>query len=91
MLDFAKLIDDPEFVDGFGNRSIGRTFLKGEFRGRKVVMLARHGNRSSPQMLVASMETRAAMTMGSHDFTGYRSDREGELAVLRWRRSMSSR
>ena len=82
LLDFAKLIDDPEFVDGFRNRLIGRTFLKGEFRGRKVVMLAQNGNRSRPEMLVVSMETRAAMTMDSCDFAGYRADREGELALF---------
>jgi hypothetical protein len=82
LLDFAKLVDCPEFVDDFRNRLAGRTFLKGEFRGRKVVILAQNGNRSPPELLVVSMETRAAMTMDSHDFTGYRADREGELALF---------
>ena len=80
--DFATLLESPEFVDGFRNRLIGRTFLKGEFCGRKVVILAQNGNRSSPKMLVVSMETRVARTLDSHDFTGYRADREGELALF---------
>lgn len=81
LLDFAKLVDNPESVDDFRNRLAGRTFLKGEFRGRRVVILAQNGNRSRPEMLVVSMETRAAVTMDSYDFAGYRADREGELAL----------
>jgi hypothetical protein len=82
LLDFEKLLDYPEFVGGFRNRLIGRTFLKGEFRGRRVVILAQTGSRSHPQMLVVSMETGAAMTMDSYEFAGYRVDREGELALF---------
>jgi hypothetical protein len=82
LLDFAKLVDDPEVVDDLRNRLAGRTFLRGEFRGRKVVILTQSGNRHRPEMLVVSMETRAALTMDSHDFAGYRADREGELALF---------
>ena len=82
LLDFAKLVDNPEVVDDLRNRLAGRTFLRGEFRGRKVVILAQTGNRSRPEMLVVSMDTRAARTMESHDFAGYRADREGELALF---------
>jgi len=80
--DFAKLLDCPEFVDDFTNRLSGRTFLKGEFRGRKVVILLQRGRRSHPHMLVLSMETHAAMTMDSYEFAGYRADRDGELALF---------
>ena len=79
---FAKLLDRPEFVDDFRNRLSGRTFLKGEFRGRKVVILLQRGRRSRPHMLVLSMETHAAMTMDSSEFAGYKADREGELALF---------
>lgn len=41
--DFAKLRDHPEFVDSFGNRLSKRSFLKGEFRGRKIVILLKKG------------------------------------------------
>ena len=82
LLDFAKLVEYPEFIDDFRNWFIGRTFLKGEFRGRRVVILAQNGNRSRPEMLVVSMETRGAMTMDTCDFAGYRADREGELALF---------
>jgi hypothetical protein len=80
--DFAKLLDHPEFVDDFRNRLSGRTFLKGEFRGRKVVVLLQHGKRGVAHMLVLSMETHAARTMDSYEFAGYRADREGELALF---------
>src|SRR5262245_53404382 len=80
--DFAKLLEDPEFVDDFRNRLSGRTFLKGGFRGRKVVILLQYGKKSHPGMLVVSMETRAAATMEGYEFTGYRADREGELALF---------
>ena len=80
--DFAKLLDCPEFVDDFRNRLSGRTFLKGEFRGRKVVILLQRGGESHPHMLVLSMETHAEMTMDSYEFAGYKADREGELALF---------
>ena len=80
--DFAKLLDHPEFVDDFRNRLSGRTFLKGEFRGRKIMVLLQHGKRGAAHMLVLSMETHAARTMDSYEFAGYRADREGELALF---------
>jgi hypothetical protein len=80
--DFAKLLDRPEFVDDLRNRLSGHTFLKGEFRGRKVVILLRPGRKSHPHMLVLSMETGAPMVMDSYEFAGYRADREGELALF---------
>ena len=79
--DFAKLLDRPEFVDGLGNRLIRRSFLKGEFRGRKVVILLQNGRRRSPRIVV-SMETHATATMETYDFGGYRADRETELALF---------
>jgi hypothetical protein len=77
--DFAKLLDRPEFVDESGPGPITRSFLKGDFRGRKVVILLQ--TRRGVGKLVVSMETHSRATMESHDFTGYRSDREGELAL----------
>jgi hypothetical protein len=80
--DFAKLLDRPEFVNDVRNRLSGRAFLKGEFRGRKVLILLQHGRKSRPHMLVLSMETQAPMTMDSYEFAGYKADREGELALF---------
>jgi len=79
---FARLLDHAEVVGGLRNLLIGRSFVTGAFRGRKVMVLVQHGNRSRPQMVVVSMETRAAATMDTYDFAGYRADREGELALF---------
>jgi hypothetical protein len=79
--DFAKLLDRPEFVDGFDNRMMGRSFLKGEFRGRKVVILLQHGKGKYLSMVVVSVETQAAATIESYEFC-YRADREAELAMF---------
>ena len=81
LADFAKLLDSPEFVDDFRNRLIGRSFLKGQFHGRKVVIMLQSGNEDRQAMVVVSMETNARRTMETYDFTGYRADREGELAL----------
>jgi len=80
--DFAKLLDRPEFVDDVGNRLSGRSFLRGEYRGRKVVILLQAGRKGRSNMLVVSMETRVATTIESYEFTGDRADREGELALF---------
>ena len=77
--DFAKLLDRPEFVDGFENMRIGRAFLKGEFRGRKVVIMLQDWRGAFK--IVLSMETRSTAAMESHDFTGYRPNREAEMAL----------
>jgi hypothetical protein len=79
---FAKLLDHPEVVEGFANWFIGRSFLKGEFRGRKVVILLQRGHGRYPQMLVVSMETYGTSTMDSYEFVGDRFDKESELAVF---------
>jgi len=82
LLDFATLLDRPEFVHGLQNTLAKRAFLKGEFRGRKVVVLLQNGRGEYSRNLVVSMETRAPVTMESYEFTGFRSDREGELALF---------
>ena len=82
LLDLATLLDRPEFVHGLENTLAKRAFLKGEFRGRKVVVLLQNGRGKYSRNLVVSMETRAPMTMESYAFAGYRSDREGELALF---------
>ena len=80
--DVATLLDRPEFVHGLENTLAKRAFLKGEFRGRKVVVLLQNGRGEYSRNLIVSMETRAPVTMESYEFTGYRSDREGELALF---------
>ena len=85
LLDFAKLVDDPEVVDDLRNRLAGRTFLRGEFRGRKVAILAQNGNRSRPEMLVVSMESRARTLRVTGPIV------RGSWRCLRWRRSSSLR
>jgi hypothetical protein len=78
--DFESLLERPELVDGFSDLVAARSFLKGEFRGRNVVILVQHGDEDPT--LVVSMETHAALTMDTYDFAGYKADREGELALF---------
>jgi hypothetical protein len=78
--DFAKVLDHPEFVESDDFRR--RSFLKGEFRGRKVVVMLQLGWQRWRAMLVVSMETHSAETMESYALTGFRGDREGELALF---------
>jgi hypothetical protein len=80
--DFAKVLDRPEFVEGSDNRLLRRSFLKGEFRGRKVAVMLQLGWRRYQPMVVVSMGTHAAATMESYQLTGFRGDREGELALF---------
>ena len=80
--DFATRLEHPEFVYGLENALANRVFLKGEFSGRKVVVLLQYGRGKYSRNLIVSMETDARLAMESYDFTGYRSDREGEFAVF---------
>ena len=59
-------------------------YLKGEFRGRKVVILLqrKRGRHDPPGRLVISLETGAAAAMEPLDFAGYRPDRGTELALF---------
>ena len=82
LADFASLLDRPEFVHGLENTLVKRAFLKGEFRGRKVVVMLQNGRGQYSRNFIVSMETRAPVTMESHDFADYRGDREGELALF---------
>jgi hypothetical protein len=77
--DFAKLLDRPEFVDGPDIGPTTRRSVKGEFRGRKVVVMLE--NRRGVYKIVVSMETQSARTMESYEFTGYRPSREAEMAL----------
>ena len=81
---FAHLLDRPQIVGGFVNWLGGRSYLKGEFRGRKVVILLqrKRGRHDLPGRLVVSMETGAAAAMEPLDFAGYRPDRGTELALF---------
>lgn len=76
MPDLETLLQRPEFVSGFG----GRSLLKGEFRGRNVSILVQHAD--DEPTLVMSMETRALRTWDTYDFANYKGDREGELALF---------
>ena len=79
---FATLVDDPEFVDSGISRQVHRWFLKGQFRGRKVVILFEQEIEREYGRIIVSMETHATGEMETHDFTGYSADREGELALF---------
>jgi hypothetical protein len=81
---FAHLLDRPQIVGGFVNWLSGRSYLKGEFRGRRVVILLqrKRGRHDPPGRLVVSMETGAAAAMDPHDFAGDRPDRGTELALF---------
>src|SRR5262245_53958290 len=76
MRDFAALLEHPEFVEGAGNAVLRRWFLKGEFHGRKVVVLMQQQRRRFDPAIVLSMETRARTAMEHADLTGDRVDRE---------------
>jgi hypothetical protein len=80
--DFAKVLDHPEFVEGDDNSLLRRSFLKGEFRGRKVVVMLQLGWRRHRPMVVVSMETQVEAVLESAELTGFRDDREGELALF---------
>jgi hypothetical protein len=78
--DFAKVLEHPEFVESDDIRR--RSFLKGEFRGRKVVVMLQLGWQRWQPMVVVSMETQVEAVMESAELTGFRDDREGELALF---------
>jgi len=76
--DFAHLLEGPEFADG--GWLLKRSFLKGQFRGRKIVVLLQYYTGRYQNMVVVSMESHATVTMENFDFAGYRPDRESETA-----------
>jgi hypothetical protein len=79
---FGRLLDVHELADGFTERLAGRSFLKGEFRGRQVTVVLRHGNEDESPILVVSMQTDAPPTPGTDNFKAFKGDREGELALF---------
>src|SRR5262245_46280655 len=76
---FTALLDRPAFVDDSGPGPITRSLLTGGFRGRKVAITLQ--TRRGVGALVVSMETHYAATVESYGFTGFKSDRAGELAL----------
>jgi hypothetical protein len=80
--DFAKVLDHPEFVESSDNRQLRRSFLKGEFHGRKVVVMLQLGWQRWQPMVVVSMETQVEGVKESAELTGFRDDREGEMALF---------
>jgi hypothetical protein len=82
LVDFAKLLDRTELVDSLAYRVSRRSVLKGEFRGRKIVVLLKQVDGETCEYnLAVSMETHAIGAMDSDSFADYRPDRETELAL----------
>jgi hypothetical protein len=79
--DFATVLERPEFVNGFGNWMARRSFLKGEFRGRKLTILLQRAKKHQPHLVLVSMETHATTNMETYEFVGDRADRESALAM----------
>ena len=79
---FAKLLERPELVRGLENTLAHRMFLKGEFRGRNVVVLVQNARGTYGRKLVVSMETHARLIVESYEFAGDRDDREGAQALF---------
>jgi hypothetical protein len=77
---FETLLDHLEVSDGLTDFVAGRALVKGEFRGRKVAIIVEQSDEEST--LIVTMETRAAPTMDTYDFAGYKADREGDRAVF---------
>jgi len=76
---FATLLDRPEIVAGFINWSSNRSYLKGEFRGRKVVVLQqRRPGDHGRTYLVVSMETKATQTVDEHELLRIRYARDDQ-------------
>ena len=67
-------------IEDLDNRLLKRALLKGEFRGRTVVVLMQRGQ-DSPGIVV-SMETHATRPMGAYEFAEYRADRDAERALF---------
>ena len=76
--DFGKLLDRP----AFDRKSLSnRSYLTGEFRGRKVAVLLQYYMGKYHDMVIVSMETRATVTMDTHDFASW-PDRDTEAALF---------
>lgn len=83
LTDFGKLIDHPKITAGFVNTLARRSYLTGQFRGRKIViLLQRKRGKYGRAYLVVSMETSATKTIESYEFLGVRETRDGELALF---------
>jgi hypothetical protein len=83
LVDFAKLFDHSKITAGFANRLARRSYLTGEFRGRKVlVTLQRKRGRYGRAYLVVSMETSAMKTVDAHEFSRFGQTRDAELALF---------
>lgn len=82
--EFAELLHRPEIRAGLANYLAGRSYLVGEFAGRKVTVLLEMGmdDDTSTSFLVVSMETRAHVRLDHSDFEDHARDREGKLALV---------
>jgi hypothetical protein len=78
--ELGRLLERAELVDGFAGVVAGQSFLKGQFRGRNVVVLLQQGEEEST--LLITMETHGPRAMDTYDFAGYKGDREGEVALF---------
>jgi hypothetical protein len=81
---FSKIIDRPEIRQGFVNYLDGRSYLVGEFKGRKMrVLLQVSASEASERgHLIVSMETSAPLALEHSDFEQHARDRDGELAIF---------
>jgi hypothetical protein len=80
--DFATLLDRPEIRVGFANHVSGRSYLVGEFSGRKVTILLERGGEETPSFLVVSMDTSYLRELSHSDFEDHARDHAGELALF---------
>lgn len=81
----AKLVDRPEIRRGLANYLGGRSYLVGEFRGRRLTVLLKLKvmKYGEPGYLVIAMETCASPQWLEHDdFEAHARDRDGELALF---------
>lgn len=81
---FAQLLERPQIVGGVANWLSGRSYLTGDFGGRKVAILLqrKRGRHDLPGRLVVSMATGVARAIDSHDLAGALSDRGAESALF---------
>jgi hypothetical protein len=80
---FAALVDRPEIRRGFLNYVSGRSYLVGEFGGRKLTVLLqfRVGKYSGPGYLLIAMETTVPRWLDHSAFEDHARDRQGKLAL----------
>jgi hypothetical protein len=84
MAKFAMLLKHADVRVGVANYLAGRSYVVGEFAGRRVTAVLERGlsDDGSPRFFVISMETRALAPLDHSDFEDHATDREGQLALF---------